>query len=158
MNIEQIVEKFVYPKVKAIEHNEPALSFKSIVELIRSAEFRQACSELGNTSVSNTDVDEKIAIPPKDLDISDIFYRHSYDITVDGVTVTRMTIRQFTDAVFEINKALSQKQGCADEDMMIAYSRGQGDVVEASLSDDYTRPLVDATEWLTNYKQSKGVV
>ena len=155
MNIEQIVEKFVYPKVKAIEHNEPALSIKSIVELIQSDEFRQACSEAGNTSVSNTDVDEKIAIPPKYLDISDIFYRHSYDITVDGVTVTRMTIRQFTDAVFEINKALSQKQW-SDNDMMIAYSRGQGDVAEASLSDDYTRPLVDATEWLISYKQSKG--
>jgi len=62
------------------------------------------------------------------------------------------------DTAFEAVCSLRKEKAemFTEEEVMQAYSRGQGDVVDASLMDDYTRPLVEATEFLAQFKTQKG--
>jgi len=81
--------------------------------------------------------------------------RHGLD--KNNTMIPRTFCVEMAKEAYKLAQSLNSDKEFTAEDMMIAYSRGQGDVCEASLSDDYTRPLVDATEWLTQYRESKGV-
>jgi len=202
MNIEQIVEKFVYPKVKAIEHNEPALSFESIVELIQSAEFREACSnsvtertcewkddsfdddescwqtQCGNAfSFINGGIKENRSVycqycGGKIIVAQHINIEQHQSVTLDDEKIgdkypDKIFATEFigsngihclnyrnyeTDIEYiRLDKALSQKQGWADDNDMIEFA-----VKQYSCNPILVRANVKLD--LINYKQSKGIV